>query len=318
MTRSRRLHCFLFCLASVLSVLSVVNCLRAQTSYPMITHTLPAAVQRGKTTEVTVEGQMNFSGVYKALFEGTGISAEVVANGRPAPPARQKSLPPKSQSRGVKLKLTVSPDAALGVRDFRLVSTLGVSSIGQLVIVDDPVVQESGDNNTLDKANPVQAPAVACGRIEAQEDVDYFKFHAEAGQIFAFELLCARIQDKIHDLQKHADPMLTLYDSSGRELAANDDFYFADPLLSYPIPKTGDYFIQVRDAKYDGDPRWVYALQITNRPYVTHVFPMAANPGQVIDVELVGSAKAVHPRARLQAPTSPGLQQIQLDFGGRK
>src|SRR5262249_13501151 len=50
----------------------------------------------------------------------------------------------------------------------------------------------------------------------------------------------------------------------------------------------------------------------------THVFPMAANPGQVIDVELVGSAKAVHPRARLQAPTSPGLQQIQLDFGGRK
>src|SRR5262249_22754788 len=93
MTRSRRLHCFLFCLASVLSVLSVVNCLRAQTSYPMITHTLPAAVQRGKTTEVTVEGQMNFSGVYKALFEGTGISAEVVANGRPAPPARQKSLP---------------------------------------------------------------------------------------------------------------------------------------------------------------------------------------------------------------------------------
>ena len=76
-------------------------------------------------------------------------------------------------------------------------------------------------------------PCVVCGRIEAAEDVDYFKFHAEAGQTLTFEVLCARLQDKIHDLQKHADPMLTLFDADGRELAANDDFYFADPLLSY-------------------------------------------------------------------------------------
>src|SRR5262249_32922420 len=162
----------------------------------MITHTLPVAVQRGKTTEVTVEGQMNFSGVYKALFEGTGITTEIVGNGGPVLPAPQERSSPKTQSRRGKLKLTVSSEAPPGAPDFRLVSTLGVSSIGQLVIVDDPVIQESGDNNALDKANPVQVPAVVCGRIESQEDVDYFKFHAEAGQTFTFELVCARIQDK--------------------------------------------------------------------------------------------------------------------------
>ena len=32
-------------------------------------------------------------------------------------------------------------DAPLGVREFRLASTLGVSSIGQLVVVDDPVAE---------------------------------------------------------------------------------------------------------------------------------------------------------------------------------
>ena len=128
------------------------------------------------------------------------------------------------------------------------------------------MVQESGDNNTLAKANPITLPCVVCGRIEAVEDVDYFKFHAEAGQTFTFEVHCARLQDKIHDLQKHADPMLTLFDADGRELAANDDFYFADPLLAYTFAKTGDYFIQVRDSKYDGDPRWVYALTVTNQP----------------------------------------------------
>src|SRR5207253_5806470 len=125
---------------------------------------------------------------------------------QPAPKVKGAQVP---QVRNVKLKLNVASDAALGVRDFRLVSTLGVSSIGQLVIVDDPVVQESGDNNTIEKANPITVPSVVCGRIESLEDVDYFKFHAEAGQTFTFELLCARIQDKIHDLQKHADPLLT-------------------------------------------------------------------------------------------------------------
>ena len=110
------------------------------------------------------------------------------------------------------------------------------------------------------------------------------------------------MQDKIHDLQKHAEPMLTLYDAEGRELAANDDFYFADPLLSYTFPKTGNYFLQVRESNYDGDPRWVYALLATNKPYVSHVFPMAGNPGKTIEVEPVGSAKFAKDEVALHGP----------------
>ncbi|HXG12423.1 MAG TPA: PPC domain-containing protein [Gemmataceae bacterium] len=260
----------------------------------MITHTVPTAVQRGKTVDVVVNGQMNFFGVYKVLFEGDGLTAEVVPGPQPSANPPQRPL-----VRSVNLKITAAPDAALGVREFRLASSLGVSSIGQLVVVDDPVVQEKGDNNTPAKANPIPLPCTVCGAIEAVEDVDYFKFHAEAGQTFTFEVLAARLQDKIHDLQKHADPLLSLFDAEGRELAANDDFYFADPLLRFTAPKTGNYYLQVRDAKYDGDPRWTYVLRATNRPYVSHVYPMAGNPGQMIEVE-------------------PGLRQVQLDLGGVK
>jgi hypothetical protein len=281
----------------------------AQTSYPMITHTTPVAVQRGKTSEITVEGQMNFAGVYKVLFEGPGISAEIVPPSAAAPTAK----PPV---RSVKLKVTTTPDAPLGVREFRLASSLGISSVGQLVVVNDPVLIENGDNNSLEKANPISVPSVVCGRLEAIEDVDFFKFHAEAGQVVTFEVLCARLQDKIHDLQKHADPMLTLLDATGRELAANDDFYFADPFLTFPVATSGDYYIQVRDSKYDGDPRWVYALFVTHRPYVSHLFPMAGNPGQVVEVEPVGSAKAVQPRVALRVPSEPGLHAVQLDLAG--
>ena len=77
-------------------------------------------------------------------------------------------------------------------------------------------------------------------------------------------MICARIQDKIHDLQKHADPLVAVYDADGRELAAADDGYFADPVLTFTVPKDGEYLVAVRDAKYDGDPRWAYALPITD------------------------------------------------------
>jgi hypothetical protein len=296
-----------------IGMLALANCAVAQTSYPMITHVTPVAVQRGQTTEVTVEGQMNFHGVYQAVFEGTGITAEVV--GKPAVKPAAGLLP---MVRSIKLKLTVAADAPLGVREFRVASNLGLSSIGQLLICDNPVSQEKGDNNTRESANPLKVPGVMCGRIEVAEDVDYFRFHAEAGQTFTFEVLCARIEDKIHDLQKHADPMLTLYDTEGRELAANDDFYFADPLISHTFTKAGDYFIQIRDAKYDGDPRWVYALLVTDRPHATHVYPMAGNPGQTLEVEPIGSARLTHPKVALQAPAKPGLQTVQLDLGNGK
>ena len=79
----------------------------AQTSYPMITHVTPVAVQRGKTVEVTVEGQMNFAGAYKALFEGPASPARCCVQ-----PARRWSPRNGRWSESVKLKVTVAADAA--------------------------------------------------------------------------------------------------------------------------------------------------------------------------------------------------------------
>src|SRR5262249_7977584 len=236
--------------------------------------------------------------------EGKGITARVVT---------PKNEP--AQVRSVTLEVTVEADAAPGVREFRLASNLGLSSVGQIVVCDEPVVEEKGVNDTRDKANPVPVPSMVCGRIEAAEAVDFFPFTAKAGQTFTFEAICARIQDRIHDLQKHADPILSLFDDEGRELAANDDFYFADPLLSYTFERAGKYYVQIRDSKYDGDPRWVYALLVTDRPYASHVYPMAARAGEKVTLHPVGSAALVAPRIEITAPKTTGLHEIALDAG---
>ena len=76
------------------------------------------------------------------------------------------------------------------------------------------------ENNTIAQATAITLPCLVAGRLEAVEDVDYFKFEAKEGERLTFEVFCARIQDKIHDLQKHAKPMLVLYDAEAGETEA--------------------------------------------------------------------------------------------------
>ena len=135
--------------------------------------------------------------------------------------------------------------------------------------------------------------------------------------MLTFEVHCARLQDKIHDLQKHADPLLVLYDANGKELTSNDDFYFADPLLSFKIEKSGDYRLLVRDSKYDGDARWVYALTLTAAPYVSHVYPLAVRPGEDAELEPVGSARLVKPvvHAKIPKEAMAGIRLLEFDLG---
>lgn len=301
--------------AAVLSCFAAASLASAQTSYPMITHVTPVAVQRSKTTEITVEGQMNFAGVHTLLIEGKGVSGEVI-------PGSEGKVVPKGGTvpvvRSVKLKIAVTADADVGVREFRLASTLGISTLGQLLITDDAVVLEAANNNVVASAQAIGVPCVVSGKIEVLEDVDCYKFKAKAGQTITCEVYCARIEDKIHDLQKHADPMLTLLDSTGRELAASDDGIFADPLMTYTFKQDGEYLLQVRDAKYDGDPRWAYALAITDRPCLAQMFPPAFNPNQKTTVEPTGSAKLVQARIDFQAPAEAGIHAIQLAAGTAK
>jgi len=286
----------------------------AQISFPMVTHVSPVAVQRGTTTEVTVECRTSsLAGAYKVLIEGTGVTAEVILEKPPAKKVDTQTLP---NVLSCKLKVTVTADAALGVREFRIASALGISSLGQLVIVDAPVIPEKPTPSTMAKPISVPVPSVACGRIKAAEAVDYYVFSARAGQTLTLEVLCARIEDKIHDLQKHADPLIAIYDANGRELAAADDGYFADPVLTFPVPKDGEYRVAVRDAKYDGDARWVYALSITDAPRAVYSFPLAVNPGKTAKASPVGSAAAVGDGWTITAPNSPGIHTVPLKLNG--
>ncbi len=297
-------------MSRILTVIFLLFCplfASAQTSFPMITHTVPTAIQAGTTAELSVEGLMNFAGAYRILFREPGLSAEII-------PAKD----PKAATRTVKLKVTATKDARIGVHDFRIATELGISSLGQILVSPDPIVMEQAGKNTAKSPQAIAIPSVICGRIELAENVDCYTFKADAGTTITAEVHASRIQDKIHDLQKHIDPLVTILDSAGREVAADDDGIFADPRLTYQITEAGTYTIQIRDSKYDGDPRWTYALSITHQPRARLAFPLAMNPGVKVLVEPVGSAMLTAPQWTVIAPAEAGISTAPLTHGSNR
>ena len=299
----------------------------AQTSFPMLISTYPSGVERGKTLVVTVNsgtvnggGGANLYGAYKAVVEGEGVTAEVIPpeKGWPAKDPKTPNAVPVVAS--VSMKVTVAPNAPLGIREFRLATPHhGISTVGLLVIGDEPELTEAEPNNDPDHAQELSIPCVLNGRFQQGEDVDWYKFNAAPGQEIVFSVLCARLEDKIHDLSPHADPMVVLFDSAGNELARNDDYYRADSLLHYKFDKAGLYRIQIRDVNYQGSPHWVYRLNATSRPYITTTVPSAVQPGKSQDLRVLGwnlgGAQTAHVDVPANVPTGMWGASLKLPNG---
>ncbi len=266
-------------LLSCLIVLTASS-VHAQTSYPMLMSLKPVATQVGHTSEHTLKSRYTMFGAYDVIVTGEGVSGEIVH------PEVKEGETPKLQE--IKIRFTVAADALPGVRDFRIGTPNGVSTLGQLVIAGDAITQEDGDNNTRDKANAITLPVTVCGAIERAEDVDYYKFSVDAGQALSFHVRSQRLQDRIHDLQQHVDPILSIRDANGTTLSASDNCFFADPFLHHTFQHAGEYFLEIRDVRYQGNQYWEYAIEVNDRPFVTNVHPMAVGRGQQTIFEFVG------------------------------
>ncbi|MCA9142917.1 MAG: hypothetical protein H6823_23900 [Planctomycetaceae bacterium] len=302
-------HRFLWWAQPTLLVLLTFDAATAQTSYPMLMSLKPVAAQVGQTSEHTLKSRYTMLGAYDVVVTGEGVTGEIVQ------PEVKEGEKPNLQE--IKIRFQVASDALPGVRDFRIGTPTGVSTLGQLVVAADAVVQEDGANDTRDKANAITLPATVCGAIEKAEDVDYFKFAVDAGQTLSFHVRSQRLQDRIHDLQQHVDPILSIRDANGTTLVASDNFFFADPFVHYQFKHAGEYFLEIRDVRYQGNQYWEYAIEVHDRPFITNLHPMAVGRGQQTKFELVGYELPEIHEAFVSIPLdkSTGSQWWELPVG---
>ncbi|MCA9060754.1 MAG: pre-peptidase C-terminal domain-containing protein, partial [Planctomycetaceae bacterium] len=132
-------------------------------------------------------------------------------------------------------------------------------------------------------------PVTICGTVEKAEDVDFFRFAlAEAGPV-TFHCRAMRLEDKIHDLQTHIDPIMTIRNAkTGSTIAAADNTFAADPFLTCELP-AGEFLLEVRDVRYQGNAYWNYVIEANTRPFLTNVHPTAVTRGQQTRLHLIGS-----------------------------
>ncbi|MGQ9574590.1 MAG: hypothetical protein ACUVUC_04675 [Thermoguttaceae bacterium] len=283
-------------------LLAVPAALEAQAPQPLISWVFPAGAQKGKTIEATVNGKdlQGASGVHFSRAGVTGKVAQVV------------------NPNTVRIEVTVAPDAELGELDLRLVSPGGVSNRVRFQIGELPELNEAEPNTEKTQAQKLPSlPVLVNGQV-LENDRDYFRFAAKAGQTLVFEVQARALLPYLADtVPGWLDASLTLYDPGGRALSTVDFFrHRPDPVLIYQVPADGEYLVEVRDVLYRGRGDFIYRLSIGALPYLTHIFPLGGQRNTTAQVELHGANLPGPIMALPIPPDSPPLRLVGLPHGG--
>lgn len=128
---------------------------------------------------------------------------------------------------------------------------------------------------------PAELPMAFNGLLERPGDMDCYAFRAEGGKIYVFEAFA----DRVGSL---ADTLVTILDQKGNVLVRNDDGYTHDSRLEFRAPQSDVYFLHVTDKLANGDWRFVYRVEATERfPTITGFLPRPfrrSQEGQTIHV----------------------------------
>jgi hypothetical protein len=148
-------------------------------------------------------------------------------------------------------------------------------------IGDQPHHAERELNSSLSAAEPVTVPVTINARLERDDDYDFFRFHAAAGETWIFDLRAARNGNGL-------DAALVLLDAHGRKLEHDEDTFIWDPFFSHTFQLPGEYVAVVQPTHARNDPAFAYQLDIRRAAHLDTVSPLALQPGAEAEMTLYG------------------------------
>lgn len=239
---------------------------------PNLSHLVPAGVPAGKPVDVVFHGG-NLAGV-TGLWSNLPLSAELTpgieGNG--------------TQAGSVSYRLTIPADTPPGVAGIRVATGQGISNLRLFLVDDLPSTVKAGGNKSLETAQAVSVPMAVDGACDG-ESSDYYKFNAAEGQRVSVEVFARRLGSPL-------DPVIRLLAPDGRELEFSDDELSsgADGRFTHTFDAAGEYFIEIRDIRYQGGGGHRYRLRIGDFPLVSVPYPLAVQKGTSAGVQLTGPA----------------------------
>jgi len=215
------------------------------------------------------------------------------------------------------IQVTVDPDAPPGDREVRLGTAAGLTNpmvfqVGSLP--ETAEVESYGPAAFAPRQGPpLTLPVVLNGQI-TPGDVDRFRFRAQQGQQVVIEVQARHLIPYLADaVPGWFQATVALFDAKGDQVAFADDYRGdPDPVLCYPVPATGEYQLEVRDALYRGREDFVYRIKVGALPFITEVFPLGGAAG-VATAAAIGGWNLPAPQLPLDtAPGGPRVRQASL------
>jgi hypothetical protein len=253
------------CLFSVLVFLLHQQMVSAQLPTADLRQIRPFAASAGKTVKMSVIGS-NLDDASELRFSHPGITAKPVML-----PADDIYSKPRIQ--GSQFEVVVSDDVPPGIYEVRAVSYFGLSTARPFVVApaDSQEVDETGKNTSRETAQSVEVNSTVTGNVPSR-GIDWYRFKAKGGQRVLVELVAERVDSRL-------DGQIVVYDSEGREISRNRDWYGRDPFLEIQSEQDQEYFLAISDILYRGGSEHFYRLSISDRPHIDFVFPPAGEPG---------------------------------------
>lgn len=253
----------------------------------------PAGAQRGTTFTLTVGGQ-NLSKATGVLISGDGISGEILPTTKAA--AKKKKGKKKKDigeednlqlADQVRFRVTIAPDAELGMRDVRLILPNGMTNRLYFEVGEIPDVLENAKSEL--SASSESLPVCFNGQI-MRSDMDRFAFRAERGQQLVLKVKGREFVPYMADaVPGWFQPIIRLFGPDGKEVTYCDDYtYHVDPVLFYKVPVSGEYMVEINDALWRGREDFVYRIEVGELPFITGISPMGCKKGQKCIVHLRG------------------------------
>jgi hypothetical protein len=218
----------------------------------------PLGCAAGSSVEVDIAGN-DIDDVKALRFDHPGLKAEFVKERH--------------------FKITVAADVPAGTYDVWLVGRFGVSNPRLFAV--SRGLTEIAEKEPNDDAATAQAVPVNCvvNGTSDQNREDVFRFTAKQGQRIVIECQAGKLDSQL-------DATLTLMDASGKQLAANNDYFGRDSLVDFIAPGDGEYLVSVCDLSFRGGHP--YRLVITDKPRVENVFPRAVQRGKPAELSVYG------------------------------
>jgi len=242
----------------------------------------------------------------------------------------------------VLVEITIARDAQPGEREIRLATLRGVSNplvfhVGQVPEFSrkpmriSPVQVLGKEAQALRKRpadeveDRITIPCTVNGQIASSEENRY-RFAARKGQRLVLTTLGRQLIPYIADaVPGWFQPVLTLYDAQGKEVAYDDDYRFRpDPIIFYEVPQDGEYVFAIHDSIYRGREDFVYRVTIGELPFVTSIFPVGGPVGVPVKIKMKGwnleetgmtpPAKDAGPGIQLLATKGKGFVSNRVPF----